>query len=143
MNVYAAPVSYRVVVRLHELKNDGIASEGPDLKLVPGGYGRPAVAREDLISPEAHCFELVGRFPYILILYQAADSGAGGIVNIRALAATLVAGLIIYVFKINTRVRFGHLWSGLGRLCVGLYDMRPYSGRLLGRFWSGLVRLAM
>ena len=51
-----------------------------------------------------------------------------------------MAGLIIYVFKINTSVRFGHLWSGLGRLCVGLYVMRRYSGPLLGRFWSGLVR---
>tara|TARA_R100000789_G_C2950542_1_gene134877 strand:+ start:159 stop:509 length:351 start_codon:yes stop_codon:yes gene_type:complete len=90
-------------MRLHELKDDGIARKGPYLKLVPGGYRCAAVAREYLISPETHCFELLGRFPYILILYQAADSGAGRIVNIRALAATLVAGLIIYVFGINTR----------------------------------------
>ena len=103
MHVYAAPLSDGVVVRLQELKDAGIAREGPELQLVPGGYGRPAVAREDLISPETHCFELLGRFPYILILYQAADSRAGGIVNIAALGGDLVAGLIIYVFGINTR----------------------------------------
>ena len=124
MHVYAAPISDGVVVRLHELKDDGIARKGPDLKLVPGGDRRPAVAREYLISPETHCFEFLGRFPDVFILYQAADSRAGGIVNIAALGGDLVAGLIIYVFKINTRVRFGHLWSGLGRFCVGLYFMR-------------------
>ena len=93
-----------------------------------------------MIHPEPHCFELLRGLVWVFVFDQAADSGAGGVVNIPALGGDLVAGLIIYVFKINTRVRFGHLWSGLGRLCVGLYVMRRYSGPLLGRFWSGLVR---
>ncbi len=82
--VYAAPESYRVVVRLHQLYEYRISRESPDLKLFLGRYRRPRVFAEYVFSPESKRFQLVGCFAYILILNKAADSGAGGVVNVSS-----------------------------------------------------------
>ena len=55
-----------------------------------------------MIHPEPHCFELLRGLVWVFVFDQAADSGAGGVVNIPALGGDLVAGLIIYVFVMNT-----------------------------------------